>query len=269
MASQLNTASCFESNSSSTSADLKQPLIVVHDLESSSSSQEEQTIDSTRQKLGILVVLLKSLCLGAFVGLLIQTITFSAFLLITKKWAKIPSRWTQYVLVYIDIAIFSIISWGSYCMAGTRNKSMYMRKKFDNDADGAPNTESVWTKRYLLVSGIAFLHGFLIGSFIAWVIVDIKSGLPVPAVSLLFIILVHVGLCCLLVKCFAGHGLTAAYDEEEPEDDDKARTRLVLRINWLYHMEWLRPDIVIRTCSSIGLLASNSLLQEAYVYHVM
>ena len=240
MASQVYAASCFKSISRAASADLKQPLIVVQDLESSSSSssREEQNTDkNTRRRLGILV-LLKSLCIGAFVGLLIQTITFySAFLVVTIKRAKTPAYWIMSVLVFLDIAILSLFSLGGYCMAVTRNEAMHMRKKFDNEADGAPKTESVWTERFLLLSETAFLQGLFIGSFTAWVMVYLMLGLPVPFVSLLFTFLVHVGLCCLTAKYFDWvHALTAVYEEEEeeeePEDDGEEQDWFFVSIDY-------------------------------------
>jgi hypothetical protein len=226
MTSQLYTASCFESISSSTAnANLKQPLVEVQDLESSSSSQEEQKTDIERRRLSSLV-LVKSLCFGSFVGLLLQAVTFSAFLVITKKWGRNPqpeesatlSYWTLYLLLNLDIALYSII-WGGFIMALTRKGSMYMRKKFDNDAD-APNTESVWTPRFLLLSGTGFLFGLLVGSYTAWAIIDFKLGWPLPLTPLIFTLLMDVGRCCLMIKCFDwGHEITTYYELEEDDED--------------------------------------------------
>ena len=118
-------------------------------------------------------------------------------------------------------------------MAVTRNKAMHMRKKFDNEADGAPKTESVWTERFLLLSETAFLQGLFIGSFTAWVMVYLMLGLPVPFVSLLFILLVHIGLCCLTAKYFDWvHALTAVYEEEEPEDDGEEQDSFFVSIDY-------------------------------------
>jgi hypothetical protein len=74
--------------SSTTNADLKEPLIdVVQDLESLSSRGDNQPIDMARRRLSN-HVLVKSLCLGSFVGFLLQAVKFSACLVITKKWGK-------------------------------------------------------------------------------------------------------------------------------------------------------------------------------------
>jgi hypothetical protein len=222
MTSQLYTASCFESIPSSTAnASLKQPLVEVQDLESSS-SQVEQKTDNERRRLSSLV-LVKSLCFGSVVGVLLQAVTLSAFLVITKKWGRNPqpeesaatmSYWTLYcLLVHMDIAVYCII-WGGFLMTLTRKGSMYMRKKFDNDAD-APNTESVWTPRFLFLSGIGVLLGVIAGSYTAWVIIDIELGFPVSLTPLFSTFLLDVGLCYLMVK-----GFDYAHDEPEEEDED-------------------------------------------------
>jgi hypothetical protein len=228
MTSQLSTASCFESISSSgtANANLKQPLVeVVQDLESSS-SQEEQHTDNAKRRLSSLV-LVKSLCFGCFVGLLLQAVTFCAFVVIIKKWGRNPqpeestaalSYWTLYLLIHIDLAVYSII-WGGFLMTLTRKGSMYMRKKFDNDAD-APNTESVWTPRFLFLSGIGVLLGVIAGSYTAWVIIDIELGFPVSLTPLFSTLLMDVGLCYLMVKCFDWGHAANAYDEPEEDDED-------------------------------------------------
>jgi hypothetical protein len=225
MTSRLCTASCFENISSTADADLKQPLVEVQDLESSSSSsnsEEEVNTDNARRRLSN-HILVKSFCLGSFVGLLLQAVTFSAYLMITTKWGKnrppeesgaTLSYWTLYLLIHIDIAVYSII-WGGFIAALTRKGSMYLRKKFDNDAD-APNTESVWTPRFLFLSAIGFIFGLLLGSDIAWEIIDIKLGLPLSLAPLLFILLLNLGRCCFMIKCFDW-----IHEIKNPEEDDE------------------------------------------------
>jgi hypothetical protein len=226
MTSQLSIASCFESISSNTSnTDLKQPLVEVQDLESSSSSSQEEQ-KTKNAKLSTLV-LVKSLCFGCFVGLLLQAVTLSAFLVINKKFGGNPepeesatlSYRTLYLLLNLDIVVYSII-WTAFIVALTRKGSMYMRKKFDNDAD-APNTESVWTPRFLLLSGVGFLFGLLVGSYTAWAIVDVRMGMPLPLTPLIFTLLMDMGRCCLMIKCYDwGHDIRGYYDPDEDEDDE-------------------------------------------------
>jgi hypothetical protein len=75
-----------------------------------------------------------------------------------------------------------------------------MRKKFDNDAAAdSPNSESVWTPRCLMYSGIGFHLGIISGCYGAWAIVEIELGMPVPFAAPLFSsLLLDVGLCCSL-----------------------------------------------------------------------
>jgi hypothetical protein len=230
MTSRLYAASCFGSIPSTANADLKQPLLEVQDLEtSSSSSQEDQKTDNARQRLSILrSVLLKSFCYGSFLGLLVQSITFSAVFVMAKKWGKNPppeasanvSYWTLCLLAKVDIVVYSMIC-GCFCMAVTRKGSMYMLKKFDNDAD-APDTESIWTPRLLFHSEIVFLLGFLAGSYTAFAVIDIGLGKPLPLTLLIFTLLMDVGTCFLMLTCFEMvRREPTAYDDEPEEEDNE------------------------------------------------
>jgi hypothetical protein len=98
---------------------------------------------------------------------------------------------------------------------------MYMRKTFDNDADAPNSSESVWTLQFLFLRRIGFLLGVISGSYGAWAIVDIELGMPVPLALLLSSLLLDVGLCCLMIKCFdLGHEPSTA-DDDEPEEDQE------------------------------------------------
>jgi hypothetical protein len=234
MTSLLYSASCFESISSSSdsNADLKQPLVEVQDLESSSrpSSQDEQKTEKNadpRLRRSNLV-LVKSLCFGSFVGLLLQAVTLSAFLVINKKWGENPeeslatlSYRTLYLVATLNTVVYSII-WTGFMVSLTRKGSMYMRNFFDNEDADAPNTESVcWTPRFLLLSGIGFLLGLLVGSHAAWAVVNFKMGMPLPLTPLLFSLLMDMGCCYLVIKCFDwAHEITGYYYYYEPEEDE-------------------------------------------------
>lgn len=80
---------------------------------------------------------------------------------------------------------------------------MCMRKKFDNDAN-APNSESIWTSRFLfLLSGIGFLLGDSVRSYVGWaIIVNIELGMTVPLATLLSKFLLDVVLRSLMIKSF-------------------------------------------------------------------
>ena len=187
---QLCNASCFEkiARSNASAEDLKQPLlVVVEDLESSPSSQEQgQKTDAARQRVSILI-LTKSLWIGALAGLLLQLVTFSAFLVLFFRWGKNPQPneesallfyWTLYMRLHMNIPFHAVI-WVVFVMTLTRKGSVYLRKKFDNDANHAPNSESVWTPRFLLLNGICFLLGLTTGSYTVWAIAAIMLGTPV------------------------------------------------------------------------------------------
>ena len=145
-------ASCFEriarSNASAEELEAATMLVVVEDLESSPSSQEqEQKTDHARQTVSTLI-LTKSFWIGVFAGLLLQlVITFSAFLMLFLCSGKNPqhsvsaplSYWTLYMLVHLDLAFYAVVCVG-FAMTLTRKGSVNLRKKFDNDAD-APSQQ--------------------------------------------------------------------------------------------------------------------------------
>ena len=228
MASQLLCdASCYERIATSdANVDLKQPLVVVQDLESPQSSQssshEEQNADIARQRVSTRV-LTKLFC-----GLVLQAITFSASWVMCKKCGNNTqpdesaplSNWTLYLLIHADaIAFFTLICMMGFAMMATRKGSIYMRKKFDDDTD-APNSESVWTGRFLLISVMDFRFGFTTGCYATRAIFDIALGRPVSLVPLLCLP-VDLGLYYLMMKCFDwGHQLTTADDELEEDEED-------------------------------------------------
>jgi hypothetical protein len=231
MTSQLHNASCFESISSrsNASAELKQPLlVVVQDLESSSSScsQEEQEADVAKRAVKKRI-LVKCLCFGAFGSLLVQAVAFSAYLVFTIYWGKNPkpdtsapfSYWTLYFFIYIKIIFYTLV-WGIvFIMKVTKKGSMYLRKKFDNDAD-APNSDSIWTPRFLVHSRLGFILGVIAGTSAAGAVINIGLGMPVPYMPLLYTLLMDTGLCCLMIKCFDwGHG-PDPFSTEDASDDD-------------------------------------------------
>ena len=127
------------------------------------------------------------------------------------------SYWTLYFLILVDTVFYTLVMLG-IIVTMTRKGSMHMRKKFDNDAH-APNSESVWTPRFLFVNGIGFHIGAISGSYGSLAIIDsIVSGMPIPLVPLLCSVLVDVGLCCLMFKCFDSAHEPFSADDELEED---------------------------------------------------
>ena len=259
MTSQLCNASCFERiATSNANPDLKQPLVVGQHLEPSSPSQEEQNTDIARQRASILI-LIKSFCFGAFVSLLLQAVTFSAFWVFTIYWGKNPQSasflpyWTIYLLMHMGIALCSIL-WGGCAMSLTQKGSMYMRKKFDNDAD-APNSESVWTPRFLLLSGNFVLLGVTACRILCRMgyrryrvgharpdgvfFITREYGVLLPHDQLRWLALSRT------LHCRRGWAR-------------RGSRRLLLCLNEFYHNEWLRSAIAgrhaRRACSSILVL---------------
>ena len=132
-------ASCFEriarSNASAEELEAATMLVVVEDLESSPSSQEqEQKTDHARQTVSTLI-LTKSFWIGVFAGLLLQLVTFSAFLMLFLRSGKNPqhsvsaplSYWTLYMLLHMDIPFYTLI-WAGFFMALTKGVRVFAQK---------------------------------------------------------------------------------------------------------------------------------------------
>ena len=146
-----------------------------------------------------------------------------------RKWGNNPepdehapwlSHWTLCFLLNANVAFHALV-WVAFVMLMTRKGSMCMRKKFDDHAD-APTSESVWTPRFLFVSGTGFHLGIISGSYGTWVIVDIVLGMPFPLAPLLCLLLVNVGLCCITIKCFDwGYEPSTGDDDDEREEDQE------------------------------------------------
>ena len=253
MASRLLcNASCYGeriATSNATNADfLKQPLIVIQDLESSQSSlssqEGKQNADIARQQRVRILILVKSFCFGTFASLLLQAVTISVFWVImynNNKWRKnttqpdesaapLLSIWNLYFLLTILIAFYTLV-WVGFVMTQTRKGSTYMLKKFDNDdAHHAPKSaeSSVWTPRFLVVNGAFFLNGINSGLHVALTILNIALGMSIPLP--LGPLLVS---CCLmgLIKCYDRDDdddeLWTA-DDDEPEEDQEEDSSFVV-----------------------------------------
>ena len=251
----LCNASCYGeriATSNATNADfLKQPLIVIQDLESSqssfssSSSQEgKQNADIARQQRVRILILVKSFCFGTFASLLLHAVlTISAFWVMynNNKWRKnttqpdesaapLLSIWNLYFLLTILIAFHTLV-WVGFVMTQTRKGSTYMLKKFDNDdAHHAPKSaeSSVWTPLFLVVNGAIFLIGISSGLRVALTILNIALGMSIPLP--LGPLLVS---CCLmgLIKCYDRDDdddeLWTA-DDDEPEEDQEEDSSFVV-----------------------------------------
>jgi hypothetical protein len=86
----------------------------------------------------------------------------------------------------------------------------YMRKKFDEDAAN-PKSGSIWTTRMLFMVGVYFLTGVHAGSYSLLVIVDLCTGMAIPFMPLMLL---------LVMNDFGALLLTACFDRSDPIEQE-------------------------------------------------
>jgi hypothetical protein len=226
--SRMYTASCFE-DSDHTAEDsttgenmimLKQPLIITMSDEESLEGEGQTKLQKERQSRSVIC---KSFLLGSSFGFALQAMSYAAYYTLFKMFGKDTTpepgsllSWFSYCLLVLisqlDLAIYVAI-WLAFLYTTTKSGSLYMRKKFDNDAAN-PNSGSIWTTRMLFMFGVYFLVGLHAGAFSLLVIVDLFIGMAIPLMPLLRNMMMDFVTLFLIGKCFDWRRV-----EQEPEDD--------------------------------------------------
>jgi hypothetical protein len=200
----LHIASCYDGIEDSSSAELmKSPLIPTASTLSIDVSSLEAKEQQTRLK-GKEVPAWQAFLLGSAIGGVLQVMVFATCYTIFKIWGENPtfsgpsslvSYWILVTLCQVYAAIFIGI-WYTF---------LYTR-----------------TERILFAVGIYFLCGCVLGSNALWIIVDYRMGISAPRVMPLWmVVVVHIVLYWILVKCFdLGHNKSEDQQEEEEQDED-------------------------------------------------
>jgi F0F1-type ATP synthase assembly protein I len=71
-----------------------------------------------------------------------------------------------------------------------------------NDSKKKKKKIKIIKRRYVFVLGVNFLIGIVLGAFIAWSIIDIYLGFPIPLKPILFTVLIDLMLCYFMICCY-------------------------------------------------------------------
>lgn len=138
--------------------------------------------------------------LGLATGFLIQVISLGAYAFMLTQYGEMPvnsseSDWFIYgilsVLTQVDLVIYVLI-WVAFTCTMTRNGMAFIRLQYH-----APVK-----RRSVFVLGVYFLVGIVLGAFVAWTMIDMYLGFPIPFLPIAITVVVDLILCYLMVFCY-------------------------------------------------------------------
>jgi hypothetical protein len=161
--------------------------------------------------------------LGSLTGFLIQMISLGAYAFMLAKYSEVgeegvtenESGWFVYgvlsILTQIDLILYVTI-WAAFTCTMTRNGMEYIRLQYRMPVK----------QRSIFVVGVYFLVGIVLGAFVAWTMIDMYLGFPIPFIPIIVTVLVDLLLCYLMVLCYDLGGTKGASveDDEDDKDDD-------------------------------------------------
>jgi hypothetical protein len=197
----IHTAVCL--NESDKQASLKEPLLEV-DAESQTVTTENDICHLYRN----------FRCHGMVIGCLAQVINVSGTTYMyyekavdvaeQQNWWDQVIHYLVFVLSQVDLYLY-VCMWLCLTFILTRSGMAYVRSTY---FDVAP------PKRSIFVLGVQFYIGVVLGVFLAWTLIDLGLGLPVPLLPMGGV----VGFGLLI-----SYSMVWCYDlEDEAEDDDDA-----------------------------------------------
>jgi hypothetical protein len=206
-----------------TTKTMQQPLLSEHDASFRQSVLTSCKNEKRTRRRRTMIV--KVFLIGIAAGLVLQALTFSAFVTILKFWGRDPrpqdlSNRAMYFVLFLlsqaDIAVYSVII-VMFIFFLTKSGPRYMRKKFDCEdgtirtKEGESTTSSLSTRKFLFRAGITFLFGIMLGSAAPLVAVDYKMGMPMTLGPLVATLLLDLFLLPIMFRSF---------DWAQEEDDD-------------------------------------------------
>lgn len=138
--------------------------------------------------------------LGVMTGFMIQVISLGAYAFMLTQYGEVPassseSDWFIYgllsVLTQVDLIIYVLI-WVAFTCTMTRNGMAYIRLQY----------QTPLKRRSVFVLGVYFLVGIVLGAFVAWTMIDVYMGFPIPFTPIAVTVLVDLVLCYLMVFCY-------------------------------------------------------------------
>jgi len=138
--------------------------------------------------------------LGLATGFLIQVISLGAYAFMLTQFGEMPtasseSEWLVYgllsVLTQVDLVIYVLI-WVAFTCTMTRNGMAFIRLQY----------QAPVKRRSVFVLGVYFLVGIVLGAFVAWTLIDMYLGFPIPFVPIAATVTIDLILCYLMVFCY-------------------------------------------------------------------
>mmetsp|Transcript_42938 Transcript_42938/g.124143 ORF Transcript_42938/g.124143 Transcript_42938/m.124143 type:complete len:221 (+) Transcript_42938:76-738(+) len=140
--------------------------------------------------------------LGFLTGFFIQMVSLGAYSFLLSQYDEIPptrssseNDWFVYgilsVLTQVDLVIYVLI-WIGFTCTMTRNGMKMIRLQYN-----APVK-----RRSVFVLGVNFLVGIVLGAFLAWTMIDVYLGFPIPFVPIAATVVIDLVLCYLMVFCY-------------------------------------------------------------------
>lgn len=135
---------------------------------------------------------------GASIGFLVQIVSLGAYASLLAQYGEgsdADTNWFVYsclsVLTQIDLGIYVLI-WVAFTCTMTRGGMAFIREQYQVPV----------RRRSIFVLGVLFLVGIVLGAFLAWTIIDVYLGFPVPFVPIAVTVAVDLVLCYLMVFCY-------------------------------------------------------------------
>ena len=149
--------------------------------------------------------------LGAFTGFFIQMVSLGSYAFLLTSYgmedendskAILPptssgtnTEWLLYgvlsALTQVDLLVYVMI-WIGFTCTMTRNGFAFIRFQY----------QAPVRRRYIFVLGVYFLTGIVLGAFLAWSLIDVYLGFPIPLVPIAATVIVDLFLCYLMVWCY-------------------------------------------------------------------
>ncbi len=186
---------------------ITQPLLIDEISMGDDEAQGSSTKPETVKVPGPMFVVL-----GVITGFLIQVISLGAYAFMLTHYGEIPSSssesdWVIYgllsVLTQVDLVIYVLI-WVAFTCTMTRPGMAFIRLQYQTPVK----------RRSVFVLGVYFLVGIVLGAFLAWSMIDVYLGFPIPFTPIAATVLVDLILCYLMVFCY-DMGREESIEEED------------------------------------------------------
>lgn len=179
---------------------------------------DEENVSSLTAKKGT-VSPFGFIALGTLTGFLIQVVSLGAYAFMLTQYGEITEssasegEWFVYgvlsVLTQVDLVLYVLI-WMAFTCTMTRNGMKFIRGKYQMPVK----------RRSVFLLGVYFLVGIVLGAFLAWTMIDVYLGFPIPFVPIAMTVVADLVLCYLMVFCYDLGGRSEAAAKEEAQEEE-------------------------------------------------